>query len=112
MPIKSSLNKYLTIGITAFSISAFAQDGCKKSKVTYEVTDASGNSEKGLVKLDFSGQSGNLFVVSLVGPKRYFSHDIKGAEIKELIRGRYILVIDGRNEEDNFCQQHFEFYIK
>ena len=94
------------------SWNAKGQGDCKKSKITFEAIDAVGTTETGLVKLDFKGQPNDRFVLSLIGSKRYINHDFKELELERLSKGSYILIIGGRNETDNFCQEHFEFSIK
>ena len=112
MITKSLLSKCLTIGLIVLSWNAEGQGDCKKSKITFEAIDAVGTTETGLVKLDFKGQPNDRFVLSLIGPRRYINHDFKEHELKSLSRGSHILIIGGRNEADNFCQEYFQFIIK
>jgi hypothetical protein len=88
------------------------QSACQEIKAKIEVFDSNHEGKNGSVKIDLNGQSSSLLIVSLVGPKKYLRKDILEQQITGLDKGRYTLVFGGRNEEDNFCQKHFEFIIK
>ena len=109
---KSLSNKYLTIVfILAFGI-AKAQTECEAIKATIEVFEAGQKSEKASVAIDFHGQAQSLFVITLLGVKGFSKMEIQEEEIKNLNKGKYMLVFTSRKEEDGFCIKHVEFTIK
>jgi hypothetical protein len=109
---KSFLNNYLTVVLVlAFGI-ATAQSECKEIKATIEVFGAGQKSEKPLVTIDFHDQPQSLLVITLLGVKGFSQMEIKEKEIKNLNKGKYMLVFTSRREEDGFCIKHVEFTIK
>lgn len=112
MSTKLFLNNYLTFLLVMCLSLANAQSNCKEIKATIEVFQAGQKEDKGLVTIDFHGQSRYSFEVSIIGTRGYFKKDIQENEIKEIEKGTYTLVFTSRKEEDNFCIKHFEFIIK
>jgi hypothetical protein len=112
MGAKRFLGNYLTLALIFSCGICLAQSDCKEVKASIEVFQAQNEAENGSIKINFNGQSGASFILTLIGPKQYYLKDIQETEIKGLKKGTYTLVVNGRKEQDNFCQKHFEFMIK
>lgn len=106
------MNNYLTIVFVLAFGMVKAQTDCKDIKATIEVSEAGQKSEKASVTIDFHGQSQSLFVITLLGVKGFSKVEIQEEEIKNLNKGKYMLVFTSKKEEDGFCIKHVEFTIK
>jgi hypothetical protein len=89
-------------------VVAKGQTACVEIKVTADLS----YTEKGaaVVKLDFKGQSPELFDTFLIGPKGYFNKDFEDT-IGNLRKGTYSVVIIGHSESNNFCQKFLEVIV-
>jgi hypothetical protein len=109
---KSLSNNYLIIVFVLTFGIAKAQTACTEIKATIEVFQSGQKSEKASVSIDFKDQSQSSFSVFLFGIKGLHKKNIEGDEIKDLDRGKYLLVFTSRREEEGFCMKQVEFTIK
>lgn len=110
--VNSLKGRHLAFALVIISFNSFGQINCKEITASIESFNTKVDLQDGSVKINFKEQASSSFVIYLFGPGRYLKKDIQQEEVKGLKRGSYTLVLVGRNEQDNFCQKHFEFIIK
>lgn len=103
--------KILTSLLLGFgAVSSFAQ--CRKidadAKVVRELNDTSG---KQSITIDFKGANKETFKVSLFGPERKNEINVEKSTFNNLNEGKYIIVIVGKREEDNYCPKSINVTI-
>lgn len=84
---------------------------CRKIEVNADVRYESTNKKKGTIVIDYKGQDEAQFRVSVIGPEKYYLKDLQDKEIKGLSKGRYSVVIVGKDESSNYCPTHIQVVI-
>jgi hypothetical protein len=98
--------------LTTFATTGFSQ--CKKIDATAKVVDETGdvNTAQGKsIVVDIKSSSKDKFEVSLFGPNRKNELHTDKTEFQNLSSGKYLIVIVGKKEEDNYCPQPINITI-
>lgn len=99
-----------TACFTLVTIMSFAQ--CKEINVEAKVvkgTNEIGASQSILV--DIKESNSNSFQLSLFGPQRNNILNTDKTEFNNLVSGKYLVVIIGRREKDNYCPKSINVTI-
>ena len=82
------------------SLGVFAQ--CKKIDAEAKVVQAEGSNSRSITIEIKSGQP-SQFTISLFGPGKKNELNVNKTEFHNLSPGKYMVVIVGKREEDNYC---------
>ena len=97
---------FLTLG----TIFSFAQ--CKEivadAKVVKTASDI--NSHKSIL-VEINGSNPNSFRINFFGPGRNNILDSDKTEFNNLVSGKYLIVIVGKREQDNYCPKSINVTI-
>lgn len=63
------------------------------------------------VVLEVSGLKGKQ-IMHIIGNKGFAKQNISQAELNNLSKGSYVLVVIDQKDSENYCQKHFDFIIK
>jgi len=86
---------------------------CKEINASIEVTKVTdGSINNNTLKINLSEVKGSDLIISLVGSKKIFIHDIRESEVKNLEKGTYTLVLVGREESSGYCPKQIQVLIK
>jgi len=103
--------KILTILLLGFgTISSFAQ--CKTIDADAKVVKSINNTtEKPSIVIDFKSLNKETFKVSLFGPDKRNELNVEKSTFNNLAEGKYLIVIVGKREEDNYCPKSINVTI-
>jgi hypothetical protein len=96
----------LLIGSCVF---AFGQ--CKTIDAEAKVTDTQGGAKNGKIVLEIKTSRDNRFTINLFGPNGFRKIDLDTKEIENLTKGKYLIVIASKKEEDNYCPKSINVTI-
>jgi len=97
---------FLTLG----TIFSFAQ--CKEIVAHANVVKAPSdlNSDKS-IKVEIKGSNANSLRINLFGPNRKNILESDKTEFNNLVSGKYLIVIVGKREQDNYCPKSINVTI-
>lgn len=100
--------KILCILLGSYSF-CFGQ--CKTINVEAKITNTEGGLKNGKIVLDLKNSRVDDFSISLFGSKTQNKLKVDKAEIDNLAKGSYLIVIVGRKEQDNYCPKSINVTI-
>ena len=87
----------------------FAQ--CKKIVAETIVTHTQNGSSNGKIVLEIKDSRKEDFSISLFGPRAQNKIKIDKTEIDRLSKGKYLIVVVGKREDDNYCPRSIEVIV-
>ena len=112
MGIRKLLTINLFVLFLCLASNVFAQ--CKKIDAEAKVVQVSGGSNESqtnAIVIDFKGRRSEDFTISLFGPNKKNELHTEKSEFLNLSKGRYLIVIVGKREGDNYCPQSINITI-
>lgn len=92
------------------SVGGFAQ--CRDINAEAKVTNSNeSGADKPSITIDFKNVNKEPFKVSLFGPDRKNELNVEKSTFENLARGKYLIVIVGKREEDNYCPKSINVTI-
>jgi hypothetical protein len=85
-----------------FCLSSTAKAQCKS--IEAEVSVSEQENGLGVITVDLKGLDIKKLSVNLFGPKAKNQLGTQKTDFKELGKGKYLIVIVGKSEDDNYCQ--------
>jgi hypothetical protein len=98
--------KLFRLGILACLLFSFGiincHAQCKELAAEAKVVKTEG-SDRASIEVDLKNQNSNNFKFSLFGPDRKNELDVQKTVFSDLAKGKYLIVIVSRREDDNYC---------
>ena len=76
---------------------------CKELAAEAKVVKATDGSDRASIEVDLKNQNTSDFKFSLFGPERKNELDVQKTTFTDLVKGKYLIVIVSRREQDNYC---------
>jgi hypothetical protein len=83
------------------SMNCHAQ--CKELAAEAKVVKATDGSDMASIEVDIKNQNSSHFKLSLFGPERKNELDVQKTTFTNLSKGKYLIVIVSKREDDNYC---------
>lgn len=93
--------------VATYSV-AFTQ--CKPIVAEAKVTHSTSGLNNGVIQLDIKSNKSDLSI-SFFGPKGLVKIKLDKTEIDGLAKGKYLVVLSGKRESDNYCPKSLEIII-
>ena len=95
---------------SVLAVGCFAQ--CKTIDAEVKVTNTDENgAQKPGIAVEIKGANKTSFRVSLFGPDRTNELNVEKFSFENLAKGKYLIVIVGKREEDNYCPKSINVTI-
>jgi hypothetical protein len=82
-------------------MNCYAQ--CKELAAEAKVVKATDGSDLASIEVDLKNHNSANFKLSLFGPERKNELDVQKTTFTNLAKGKYLIVIVSRREDDNYC---------
>ena len=76
---------------------------CKELAAEAKVVKATDGSDQASIEVDLKNQNSSHFRFSLFGPERKNELDVQKTTFTNLAKGKYLIVIVSKREDDNYC---------
>ncbi len=76
---------------------------CRELAAEAKVVKAPDGTDRASIEVDIKNQNSSNFKLSLFGPQRKNELDVHKTTFTNLEKGKYLIVIVSRREEDNYC---------
>lgn len=107
--IKMRVSCLIVIAFLGSSSLAFGQ--CKTIEASATVTDTQGGAKNGKIVLEIKNLAQSQFQISLFEPQGKRRINLEQKEFDNLPKGKYLIVIVGKKEEDNYCPKSIDVTI-
>jgi hypothetical protein len=97
------------IVVTSSCVFAFGQ--CKTIDAEAKVTDTQGGSKNGKIVFEIKSLRGEGFTINVFGPNGFHKIGLEKKELENLTKGKYLIVIASKREEDNYCPKSIDVTI-
>src|SRR5690349_13950323 len=95
---------FLSVLIIMLIASASAMAQCRQIEAEAKVTKSPSGDGTSTIVLEFKDNRGvDRFQVSLFGPNRKNQLNVEKTSFENLVTGKYLVVIVGKKEGDNYC---------
>ena len=109
MPKPLRIKILMVVILACGAIKSFAQ--CKNIDADVKIVEAVNNIDGNSILVDFKNSNSNAFKVSLFVPDKKNILNSDKTEFKNLNSGKYLVVIVGKRDEDNFCPKSINVTI-
>lgn len=84
---------------------------CKELAAEAKVVKAVDGSDKASIEIDLKNHNSTNFKFSLFGPHQKNELNVEKTTFSNLVKGRYLIVIVSKREEDNYCPKSITITI-